>query len=83
MKKIGYSLIFFGAIATTYIVLNCANKKNNNKNINSPTIAQYLNRLIEFFDSDSIDLAEDNFLNLVDFGISLNGAFESTVFGEQ
>jgi len=48
------------------------------KNTN-PTINQYLNRLREFFEVDILDQAEDEFLTLVDFGLSPNSAFESTI----
>lgn len=45
--------------------------------INEPNIGQYLNRLIEFYDSNTIDIVEDEFLNLVDFGMSPKNAFSA------
>lgn len=51
--------------------------KNLNIKNNNPTIVQYLNRLSEFFENNNLDKAEDEFLTLVDFGISPTSAFES------
>lgn len=48
---------------------------------NEPSINQYLNRLTEFFDSSSIEYVEDEFLTLVDFGMSPRNAFSSLVNG--
>jgi len=42
---------------------------------NQPNIAQYLNRLTEFYGSKTIGYAEDEFLHLVDFGMSPQNAF--------
>lgn len=45
-----------------------------------PTINQYLNRLVEFFDTQRIDQAEDEFLNMIDFGVLPRDAFSILVF---
>lgn len=45
-----------------------------------PTIAQYLNRLKEFYDQDVMDRMEDEFLSLVDFGVEPKYAFEAVTF---
>lgn len=56
-------------------------KSNSKKKIieksKEPNIGQYLNRLIEFYDSNSIDIIEDEFLNMVDFGMSPQSAFSA------
>ncbi len=44
-----------------------------------PTIPQYLNRLLEFYDTNLLSQAEDEFLNLVDFGLSPKNAFLSLI----
>ncbi|MDA0345059.1 MAG: hypothetical protein O3C54_03770 [Proteobacteria bacterium] len=46
-----------------------------------PSIEQYLNRLTEFFDCNYLEYAEDEFLTLVDFGMSPENAFGSLVNG--
>jgi hypothetical protein len=45
-----------------------------------PTIGQYLNRLVEFFDSEKIDQAQDEFLNMIDFGVMPQDAFGILTF---
>jgi len=67
-------------LLTSSFLLGCLLAKNTSKKnvyINSPTINQYLNRLKEFFDIDNIDEIEDEFLNLIDFGINPGAAFDA------
>lgn len=47
---------------------------------NDPTIGQYLNRLIEFFSDDSLDRAQEEFLDMVDFGVYPKDAFKILTF---
>lgn len=48
-----------------------------------PTIYQYKNRLKEFYDSDSLFDIEQEFLSLVEFGLSPTSAFDTVIeFGE-
>jgi len=68
---------------TSSFLLGCILAKNNSKKTvikHNPTINQYLNRLKEFFDSENIDRIEDEFLNLVDFGINPNAAFDAVTW---
>lgn len=46
---------------------------------NDPSIAQYLNRLVEFYPNYQLDYIEDEFLTLVDFGLSPSDAFNAVV----
>ena len=54
-------------------------KKKLQKKNNDPSIAQYLNRLIEFYPESQLDYMEDEFLTLVDFGLSPSDAFSAVV----
>lgn len=45
-----------------------------------PTLGQYLNRLIEFFNEESLDRAQEEFLNMVDFGMYPHEAFKILTF---
>lgn len=68
---------------TTFFLIGCLLAKNNvkkDKQRENPTLSQYLNRLKEFFDQEKIDEVEDQFLNLVDFGINPNAAFDSIIW---
>ena len=61
-----------------------------NKSMNSlkpkkkdPTVYQYKNRLKEFYDSDILINIEQEFLSLVEFGLSPTSAFDAVIeFGE-
>lgn len=46
---------------------------------NNPSISQYLNRLIEFFDSRSINSMQDIFLQMIDHGLSPKEAFNTVI----
>lgn len=56
-----------------------SSKKHLNKKEKDPSINQYLNRLIEFYPDYQLDYIEDEFLTLVDFGISPKEAFNAVV----
>lgn len=49
----------------------------------NPSIHQYLNRLVEFFDAYSIDKAQDEFLTMVDFGLYPHEAFEIITYSPE
>lgn len=70
------------ALFASFLVINLYKKVSKNKLIqeeNIPRLDQYLNRLTEFYSSEELDLAEDQFLTLVDFGLSPERAFASLV----
>lgn len=46
---------------------------------NNPSISQYLNRLIEFFDSRSINSMQNVFLQMIDHGLSPEEAFNTVI----
>lgn len=73
--KIGYKHIFVFGIGIAYIVYRKNNFNSIKQKNNEPNIGQYLNRFTEFFDVKYLDIAEDNFLNLIDFGMSPKAAF--------
>lgn len=69
------------AIAITIVVArHISMKKINNMTEKDPSVGQYLNRLIEFFDSENIEKAQDEFLNMIDFGVMPQDAFGILVF---
>jgi hypothetical protein len=73
--------VFFlssASIISTIIISELSRKKIADLN-RTPSIQQYLNRLIEFSDSESLDKFEDQFLTMVDFGSSLSDAFDTVV----
>jgi hypothetical protein len=45
----------------------------------NPNIAQYLNRLVEFFDISYIKIIESKFLEMVDYGLDPSEAFNLLV----
>lgn len=49
----------------------------------NPSIHQYLNRLVEFFDMTNIDKAQDEFLTMVDFGLYPHEAFEIITYSPE
>ena len=73
---------------STFFLLGCLLSKNENnqtkrKNIVDPTIYQYINRLKEFFNEDILDKVQEEFLSLVELGLSPSSAFDTvTEFGE-
>lgn len=72
-------------IITTLFIIGYAMGRSNSKKIlehhkKDPTIAQYLNRLKEFYDQDIMDKMEDEFLSLIDFGVEPKFAFEAVTF---
>ena len=73
---------------STFFLLGCLLSKNENnqtkrKNIVDPTIYQYINRLKEFFNEDILDKVQEEFLSLVELGLSPSSAFGTvTEFGE-
>ena len=71
-------IICASAFILGFYIKNQSYKKIKENN-NNPTLNQYLNRLTEFFDTDTLDVVEDNFLTMVDFGISPRSAFESVI----
>lgn len=71
-EKVTFLLAMF-AIGSIVGRLN-SQKKIVQKN-NQPNIGQYLNRLTEFYDSNVMECIQDEFLNLVDFGMSPHNAF--------
>ena len=77
-KKILRNALVASAICAIYIAKTISSKLIEEKKI-QPSLAQYLNRLKEFYDTEIIDLAEDKFLNFIDFGISPSAAFEILV----
>ena len=77
-KKILRNALVASAICAIYIAKTISSKSIEEKKI-QPSLAQYLNRLKEFYDTEIIDLAEDKFLNFIDFGISPSAAFEILV----
>ena len=44
-----------------------------------PTVFQYLNRLIEFYDFKNLSNAQKGFLNLIDHGVSPINAFDQII----
>lgn len=44
-----------------------------------PTVFQYLNRLIEFYDFENLSNAQKDFLNLIDHGVSPFNAFDQII----
>lgn len=54
-----------------------SSKKNLKHKEHSPSIYQYLNRLIEFYPDYQLDYIQDEFLTLVDFGLSPSEAFSA------
>ena len=44
-----------------------------------PTVFQYLNRLIEFYDFENLSNAQKDFLNLIDRGVSPFDAFDQII----
>jgi len=79
-EKAAFLLAMF-AIGSVVGRLN-SQKKLVQKN-NQPNIGQYLNRLTEFYGSNAIEYAEDEFLNLVDFGMSPQSAFTAVTDTER
>lgn len=74
-KKLVKNILAVSIICGIYLAKRISLKSIDNKKY-EPSLAQYLNRLKEFYDSEIMDLAEDKFLNFVDFGISPSAAFE-------
>lgn len=68
------SMFFLGAI----LGRNKSKKNLKQKTLN-PTTNQYLNRLIEFYDSSEMNIIENEFFSLVDIGMSPEHAFMSLV----
>lgn len=77
-KKILRNALVASTICAIYIAKIISSKSIEEKKI-QPSLAQYLNRLKEFYDTEIMDLAEDKFLNFIDFGISPSAAFEMLV----
>lgn len=78
-KRLAFAII--GTIVAAAVVvsqINSAKKLKSKKN--DPTIGQYLNRLVEFFGPEELDRAQDEFLNMVDFGMYPREAFSIIVF---
>lgn len=74
--KNGEKAVFILAMFAIGSVIGRLNSQKKIKQIiNQPNIGQYLNRLTEFYDSNVIEYVEDEFLNLVDFGMSPQNAF--------
>lgn len=79
--KNGDKFIFtLSLVAIGYAIGQHKSKKMLEHHKKNPTIAQYLNRLKEFYDESNIDKIEDEFLSLVDFGIEPMYAFEAVTF---
>lgn len=76
--KIKAALLCSVGIVAIAVGAEISRKKLINLN-RGPSIQQYLNRLIEFSDTDSLDMYEDQFLTMVDFGSTLNEAFDAVV----
>ena len=75
-----HKVFFWCAIGITSAVMASELSRKKITNLNrSPSIQQYLNRLVEFADKSSLDEFEDQFLTMVDFGSSLSDAFDSVV----
>lgn len=68
------SMFFLG----TFLGRNKSKKNLKQKTLN-PTTNQYLNRLIEFYDSSEMNIIENEFFSLVDFGMSPEYAFMALI----
>jgi len=75
MKNGEKTLFIFMMFALGSLIGKSQSKKKIVEKSKEPNVAQYLNRLIEFYDSNTLDIVEDEFLNLVDFGMSPKNAF--------
>jgi hypothetical protein len=64
-----------GIVAMTLVISRSRSKKSLDKLSKDPTLVQYLNRLIEFFEPEQLPYAEDDFLTMVDFGVYPHEAF--------
>lgn len=75
MKKSGKPILF-GFLAGC-LIYELMNKNNFKKQIkDNVTMTQYRNRLMEFFDQDSIDAAFKEMNDFIGFGLSPSTAFE-------
>ena len=78
--KNGEKIVFLTFMFLLGSKLGKANSKKKLMQKNSdPSIAQYLNRLVEFYPNYQLDYMEDEFLTLVDFGLSPSDAFNAVV----
>ena len=79
--KSGNKLFFFiNLLAIGYTLGQNRSKKMSEEHRKNPTLHQYLNRFKEFFNEDRIESIEQEFFNLIDFGMSPEMAFESITF---
>lgn len=77
--KSGKKILVTIGLSCCLIAVNRLSKKNMVKMETFPRLDQYLNRLKEFYSEDMLAYMEDEFLTLVDFGLSPHRAFESIV----
>jgi len=78
--KNGEKIVFLTFMFLLGSKLGKANSKKKLMQKNSdPSITQYLNRLVEFYPNYQLDYIEDEFLTLVDFGLSPSDAFNAVV----
>lgn len=77
-NKFKKTLIF--ATVFSILVAKVISDKKLQKINKDPTVGQYLNRLTEFFEHESLDYMQDEFLNLVQFGVYPKDAFSIVVF---
>jgi|LakMenE18May11ns_1017448.scaffolds.fasta_scaffold9953975_8 hypothetical protein len=71
IKKVIITSLVIGFVSIKFM-----SNKSIKEKITGPSLAQYLNRLKEFYDHEIMYLVEDKFLTFVDFGISPEAAFE-------
>jgi hypothetical protein len=71
IKKVIITSLVIGFVSIKFM-----SNKSIKEKITRPSLAQYLNRLKEFYDHEIMYLVEDKFLTFVDFGISPEAAFE-------
>lgn len=74
-KKIKYGILI-ALVLSIYLGQRSSMRKLVAHARKDPTLGQYLNRLIEFFDTANIDYAEDEFMYLVHFGVYPHEAFD-------
>lgn len=77
------SFFLKASIVALGIGILCSRRNSHKKLANlkdDPTVGQYLNRLIEFFSDDSLDRAQEEFLDMIDFGVYPKDAFKILTF---
>lgn len=77
-KVIKPLLLAGGLLSCAVLTLVASRSKNTSKKILPPTIDQYFNRLEEFCVND-LSIAQEEFWEFIDMGLSARDAFELTI----